>query len=112
MPRLYERLEPLGLIPPQDLRLAWASPASRGDGVELMFQHLIRAPRPASRQQMLRLREALMTQTKRPRTWHSGYCRLPRIIMDNWADSFGEAPGQASAAQGHVMTLNQELRCR
>ena len=56
---LYERLEPLKLVLPPDLALSWASPAGREDGVTLMFEHLIRAPRFEVRQQMLRLMSTL-----------------------------------------------------
>jgi hypothetical protein len=56
---LYEHLEPLKLVLPPDLALAWAEPAWNTDGVALMFQRITSAPRPQVRQQMLRLTSTL-----------------------------------------------------
>jgi hypothetical protein len=52
---LYEHIAPMALVLSPDLHLAWASPAWRGDGVTLMFEHRSRSPRFAVRQQGLRL---------------------------------------------------------
>jgi hypothetical protein len=56
---LYERLEPMGLVLPPDLDLAWVSPAWREAGVTLMFQRVSRVPPFEVRQRMLRLTSAL-----------------------------------------------------
>jgi hypothetical protein len=84
---VYERLEPLGLVLPPDLRLAWASPAWRGDGVALMFQRLIRAPRSEVRQQMLRLTSTLDGPDQAAEDMAQ---RLLSIPPDEWVASFGQ----------------------
>ncbi len=52
---LRERLDPMGVVLPPDLELAWAAPVWTGDGVDLMFQRLRREPHFEIRQQLLRL---------------------------------------------------------
>ncbi len=82
---LYERLEPLQLVLPPDLGLAWAAPAWSEDGVALMFQRLIRAPRFEVRQQMLRLTTTLDNPDQAAEDMAQ---RLLSISPDDWADSF------------------------
>jgi hypothetical protein len=84
---LYERLEPLELVLSPDLGLAWASPAWGEDGVTLMFQRLIRAPRFRVRQQMLRLTSALDDLGQAAEDMAQ---RLLSPSLDDWVDSFGE----------------------
>ncbi|HET9893921.1 MAG TPA: hypothetical protein VFQ44_03205 [Streptosporangiaceae bacterium] len=84
---LHERLEPLGLALPPDLRLAWASPAWRGEGVTLMFQRLIPEPRPEIRQQMLRLTSTLDDPDQAAEDMAQQLLSIP---PDQWADSLGE----------------------
>jgi hypothetical protein len=84
---LYECLEPLGLILPPDLGLAWASPGWRGDGVTLMFQRVIRAPRPEVRQQMLRLTSTLDGPDQAAEDMAR---RLLSVPPDEWVNSFGQ----------------------
>lgn len=83
---LYERLEPLELVLPPDLGLAWASPAWSEDGVTLMFQRLIRAPRFEVRQQMLRLTSTLDDPAQAAEDMAQ---RLLSTFPDDWVDSFG-----------------------
>jgi hypothetical protein len=86
---VYERLEPLGLVLPPDLGLAWTSPAWREDGVVLMFQRLIRAPRFEVRQQMLRLTSTLDDPDQAAEDMAQ---RLLSTSPDDWVDSFGLHP--------------------
>lgn len=83
---VYERLEPLGLVLPPDLTLAWAEPAWREDGVALMFQRLIRAPRSGVRQQMLRLTSSLDDPDQAAEDMVR---RLLSTSPEDWMDSFG-----------------------
>lgn len=83
---LYEHLEPLELVLPPDLGLAWASPAWNQDGVALMFQRLIRAPRFEVRQQMLRLTSTLHDPDQAAEDMAQ---RLLSTSPDDWVDSFG-----------------------
>jgi hypothetical protein len=83
---LYERLEPLELVLPPDLGLAWVIPAWREDGVVLMFQRLIRAPRPEVRQQMLRLTSTLDDPGQAAEDMAQ---RLLSASPDGWVNSFG-----------------------
>ena len=83
---LYERVEPLELVLPPDLGLAWADPAWNDDGVVLMFQRLIRAPRFEVRQQMLRLTSTLDDPDQAAQDMVQ---RLLSTSPDDWADSFG-----------------------
>jgi hypothetical protein len=86
---VYERLEPLKLVLPPDLGLAWASPAWSEDGVALMFERLIRAPRFEVRQQMLRLTSTLDDPDQAAQDMAQ---RLLSTSPDDWADSFGCHP--------------------
>jgi hypothetical protein len=86
---LYERLEPLQLVLPPDLALAWAAPAGGQDGVTLMFERLIRAPRPEIRQQILRLTSTLDDPDQAAQDMAQ---RLLSTSPDNWADTFGWHP--------------------
>jgi hypothetical protein len=83
---LYERLEPLELVLPPDLGLAWALPAWREIGVALMFQRLIRAPRFEVRQQMIRLTSTLDDPDQAAEDMAQ---RLLSTSPDNWVNSFG-----------------------
>lgn len=83
---VYERLEPLGLVLPPDLTLAWAEPAWREDGVALMFQRLIRAPQSGVRQQMLRLTSSLDDPDQAAEDMVR---RLLSTSPEYWMDSFG-----------------------
>jgi len=83
---VYERLGPLGLVLPPDLGLAWASPAWSEDGVALMFQRVIRAPRFVVRQQMLRLTSTLDDPDQAA---EDIVLRLLSTSPDDWVDSFG-----------------------
>jgi len=85
----YERLEPLELVLPPDLGLAWAGPAWKDDGAVLMFQRLIRAPRFEVRQQMLRLTSTLHDPDQAAQDMVR---RLLSTSPDDWADSFGWHP--------------------
>jgi hypothetical protein len=83
---VYERLKPLGLVLPPDLGLAWASPAWNKDGVALMFQRLIRAPRCEVRQRLLRLTSTLDDPDQAAGDIVQ---RLLSTSPADWADSFG-----------------------
>lgn len=83
---VYERLEPLGLVLPPDLGLAWVSPAWSEDGVTLMFQRLIRAPLFEVLQQMLRLTSTLADPDQAAEDMAQ---RLLSTSPDDWVDSFG-----------------------
>ena len=83
---LYELLEPLELVLPPDLQLAWAEPAWRKEGVALMFERHIRAPRYEVRQQMLRLTSTLGDPGQAGRDMAK---QLLSKSPDDWADSFG-----------------------
>jgi hypothetical protein len=86
---LYERLEPLELVLPPDLGLAWASPAWGEDGVALLFQRLVRAPGPEVRQQILRLTSRLDDPDQAAQDMAQ---RLLSASPDDWAGSFGWHP--------------------
>ncbi len=86
---LYERLNPLGLILLPDLGLAWAAPAWNEDGVALMFQHIIRAPRFEIRQQMLRLTSTLDDPDQAAEDMGQ---RLLSTPPDDWPGSFATHP--------------------
>ncbi len=86
---LYERLEPLKLVLPPDLGLAWASPAWREDGVTLMFQRVIRAPWVRVRQQMLQLASTFGDPDQAAEDMAR---RLLSTSPDDWVDSFGKHP--------------------
>src|SRR5215469_4664022 len=83
---LYERLEPMQLVLPPDLGLARAEPAWGQDGVTLMFQRLIRAPRFEVRQQMLRLTSTLDDPDQAAEDMAQ---RLLSTSPDDWVSSFG-----------------------
>jgi hypothetical protein len=89
---LYERLDPLKLVLPPDLGLAWASPVWREEGVVLMFQRLSRAPRFEVRQQMLRLTSALNEPDQAAQDMAQ---RLLSTSPDDWADLFGWHPARS-----------------
>lgn len=84
---VYERLEPLGLVLPPDLGLAWASPAWREDGVALMFERLARAPRSGVRQHVLRLTS---TSDDPDQAAEDMARRLLSTSPDDWVDLFGQ----------------------
>jgi hypothetical protein len=86
---LYERLEPLELVLPPDLRLSWAEPPWREDGVALMFERLVHTPQFDVRQQMLRMTSALGDPDQAARDMAQQL--LSRAPQD-WADSFGWRP--------------------
>jgi hypothetical protein len=86
---LYERLQPLKLVLPPDLGLAWASPAWSKDGVAVMFQRIIRGPRPTIRQQMLRLASTLCDPDQAAEDMAR---QLLSTHPDDWVDSFGQTP--------------------
>jgi hypothetical protein len=87
---LHERLESLELVLPPDLGLAWASPAWSEDGVALMFERRIRAPRFEVRQQMLRLTSAIDVPDQAADDMAQ---QLLSTSPNDWADSFGCRPG-------------------
>jgi hypothetical protein len=86
---LHERLNPLGLVLPPGLGLAWAAPTWNEDGVTLMFQHIIRAPRFEIRQQMLRLTSTLDDPDQAAEDMEQ---QLLSTSPDDWAGSFGSHP--------------------
>lgn len=86
---LYERLNPLGLVLPPDLGLAWAAPAWNEDGVALMFQQIIRTPRFEIRQQLLRLTSTLDDPEQAAEDMAQ---QLLSTSPDDWAGSFGSHP--------------------
>jgi len=79
----------LELVLPPDLGLAWASPAWCEDGVALMFQRLVSAPRFEVRQQMLRLTSTLDDPDQAAEEMAQ---RLLSTSPDDWVDSFGLHP--------------------
>jgi hypothetical protein len=89
---LYERLEPLQLVLPPDLGLASASLAWGEDGVTLMVQRLIGAPRFEVRQQMLRLTSTLDDPDQAAQDMAQ---RLLSTSADDWTDSFGWHPNRS-----------------
>lgn len=86
---LQERLNPLGLVLPPDLGLAWAAPAWNEDGVTLMFLHTIRAPRFETRQQMLRLTSTLDDPDQAAEDMEQ---QLLSTSPGDWVGSFGTRP--------------------
>ena len=52
---VFERVQPMGLVLPPHLALAWTAPAASGAGVDVMFEHGSREPRPRFEQRRLRL---------------------------------------------------------
>jgi hypothetical protein len=101
---LYEHLEPLELVLPPDLGLAWASPAWSADGVVLMFQRLIRAPQFEVRQQMLRLTSTLDDPDQAAQNMVQ---RLLSISPDDWADSFGWHPDWSWLPPNGLVTMKR-----
>jgi hypothetical protein len=83
---VYECLRPLGLVLPPDLGLAGAAPAWNNDGVVLMFQRHIRAPRFEVRQQLLRLTSTLSDPDQAS---EDIVHRLLSTSPDDWVESFG-----------------------
>jgi len=83
---LHERLEPLKLVLPPDLVLAWTEPAWNEDGVALMFQRLIRAPRLEVHQQMLRLTSMLDDPDQAAQDMAQ---QLLSTSPNDWTDLFG-----------------------
>jgi hypothetical protein len=86
---LYERLEPLKLVLPPGLSLAWAAPAWRRNGVALMFQRVIGVPQPAADQQMLQLTSTLSDPDQAAEDMAQ---QLLSTHPDGWVDSFGQTP--------------------
>jgi hypothetical protein len=86
---LYEHLDPMGLVLPPDLSLAWASPAWRDDGVEVMFQHPSREHFPDVRQQMLRLNSAYGDPERAAEDMAE---QLHSTCPDDWVSLFGRHP--------------------
>jgi hypothetical protein len=82
---LYERLEPLQLVLPPNLVLAWTSPPWRNEGVELSFHHTT-GPPDEFRQQILRLTSTLRDPDLAAEDIAQQLLSTP---PDNWADSFG-----------------------
>ena len=64
----------------------WVSPAWSEDGVAVMFQRIIRGPRPGIRQQMLRLTSILSDPDQAAEDMAQ---RLLSTPPDGWVDSFG-----------------------
>jgi hypothetical protein len=95
---VYERLEPLGLILPPDLRLAWASPTGHEDGVTLMFERFIDGPWPEHRELMLRLTSPLDDPDQAAEDMTQ---RLLSTPPDGWVDSFGQ-PSTGSQRAGQA----------
>jgi hypothetical protein len=83
---LCERLQPLKLVLPPDLGLAWASTPGREDGVTLMFQRVSRTDGIRVRQQMLRLTSTLHDPGQAAQDMAE---QLLSTSPDDWADSFG-----------------------
>ena len=86
---LYERLQPLNLVLPPDLGLAWASTPGKAPGVTLMFQRISSAVKVQIRQQMLRLTSALDDPDQAAQDLAQ---QLLSVSPDDWADSFGWRP--------------------
>jgi hypothetical protein len=86
---LYEHLAPMGLVLPPNLGLAWTEPAWNEEGVTLMFEHLSREPRLASRQQMLRLTS---DHDDPERAAQEMAKRLNATRPDDWVSTFGWKP--------------------
>jgi|GEM_PF-2323516 hypothetical protein len=86
---LHERLEPLKLVLPPGLSLAWAVPAWRRNGVLLMFQRVIGVPQPAVDQQMLRLTSTLSDPDQAAEDMAQ---QLLSTRPSDWVDSFGQPP--------------------
>jgi len=86
---LHERLEPLKLVLPPGLGLAWAAPAWSNNGVLLMFQHVIGVPQPAADQQMLQLTSTLSDPDQAAEDMAQ---QLLSTHPDGWVDSFGQTP--------------------
>ena len=83
---LHERLEPLKLVLPPGLGLAWVSPAWSEAGVALMFQRVTGVPQPAVDQQMLRLASTLSDPGQAAEDMAQ---RLLSTSPGDWVDSFG-----------------------
>lgn len=83
---VHERLEPLGLVLPPDLRLRWIAPAWRQDGVALMFERASHAPRLGIRWQLLRLTSALHDPDRAAGDMAE---QLLSTSPDHWVDRFG-----------------------
>lgn len=101
---LYEGLNPLGLVLSPDLGLAWSAPAWDGDGVALMFQHIIRAPRFEIRQQMLRLTSMLDDQDQAAEDMAQ---QLLSTYPDAWAGSLGSRPGRPAPRSLSILSAGR-----
>ncbi len=86
---LHERLEPLKLVLPPGLGLAWAAPAWSRNGLALMFQRVIGVPQPAADQQMLRLTSTLSDPDQAAEDMAQ---QLLSTLPDDWVHSFGQDP--------------------
>lgn len=87
---LHERIEPMGLVLPPDLALAWVEPAWADDGVTVMFERLTRHPTYDVQQQRLSLTSNHADPTDAAADMAD---QLLAVAPDDWVPRFGHPGG-------------------